>query len=588
VANHQSYKRTSYFLTPTKAEKEAINKEKKEDHAKAILDLVAERHGVESEQYQASHDHLQESFGISIPSSNEGGGSNEPEAEIPIDKQLIALALGIEVSEVDELDASPSELQLIENIGRLVAESRDPRLRALRLIRESAGDPTTNFLYGVFKPERLEELRQEALSELHDLGSKTTQVKSEIFVRVVDAWQEGDDPNIAEATLGFGQNDVQLIWNVFVRQAGTYRVRIDGLAKTDPDTNDIYHIRITANGIEHVLKISAALNFGTSAIDLEPGEYTIQFRDVAMSDAVISLFRVEKDLGKADVVVANHRVESFVPDHWVHLETTNDASITEDSPVWLLVHGRNDSFDREDSSMANLAASFNNHEALEGAVVTLEWSKLSQSLSLKASDWIPVVARIAHRKLTALGIDATQLKLFGHSWGSYVAHDLAAEFGQVNTLVALDPARDLPLLNAFYYVDFDSVAKVSWAFISSALGDTRRAATANHTFRIDSNNTNDITDVVKEHRFAVDIVARMLDIPRKGTTAAETKISNLIDIFDDSLKPAWADKPPWRPGESPNYEGFIRIGRSLITGEIELRSLRYMSGTDDEVLIVID
>ena len=67
------------------------------------------------------------------------------------------------------------------------------------------------------------------------------------------------------------------------------------------------------------------------------------------------------------------------------------------------------------------------------------------------------------------GFVGSQLNLVGHSWGSYVADELAKGMSGVNTIVALDPAENgLGSWNPEDpgEIDFNRDSMFSWAFYS--------------------------------------------------------------------------------------------------------------------------
>jgi peptidoglycan hydrolase-like protein with peptidoglycan-binding domain/pimeloyl-ACP methyl ester carboxylesterase len=143
-------------------------------------------------------------------------------------------------------------------------------------------------------------------------------------------------------------------------------------------------------------------------------------------------------------------------------------------------------------------------------VLTLDWGSIAQAgldngpPPDNTAKWIAPVGEWAHDQLQQLGFAPNQLTLVGHSLGTYVSAELAAQFGddKVKNLIALDPAfpaNNMVLIG--YDVDgrtsekdspraFRDVADNSLSFVSQNLtpisggvaGDSDQAATADNSF----------------------------------------------------------------------------------------------------------
>src|SRR6185295_15985755 len=107
-----------------------------------------------------------------------------------------------------------------------------------------------------------------------------------------------------------------------------------------------------------------------------------------------------------------------------------------------------------------------------------------------AEDSIVPAAQWAASALTRYGFSGTNLNLVGHSFGSYVADEIAQRIpGGVNALVTLDPAADVPGgydPTANDEVDFARDSFFSWSFHSSSLGNEYTPATADESFIVNS------------------------------------------------------------------------------------------------------
>jgi pimeloyl-ACP methyl ester carboxylesterase len=165
-------------------------------------------------------------------------------------------------------------------------------------------------------------------------------------------------------------------------------------------------------------------------------------------------------------------------------------SLKPDMPVWVIVHGRNDN--EGSDQMEELARNLRSYEV---QVVSVDWSKGAADnitpIGLEGSKWIEAVGAWTTNQLRASGFDGEKLKniyLIGHSWGSFVAYEIAKHTGaKVGGIIALDPAADSALLGGHYdtsQVDFSFYAEKSYAFHSSMFGNRELALTATQSFRI--------------------------------------------------------------------------------------------------------
>lgn len=177
-----------------------------------------------------------------------------------------------------------------------------------------------------------------------------------------------------------------------------------------------------------------------------------------------------------------------------------DTSIEGNKETWIAIHGRNDNY----YGFLPLALAIDQSRPNAQALV-LDWSPAAADnvgpVGLEGAEWIPYVAQWVADVLKRLGVAQSQTYLVGHSWGSYVAHDIAADagapdrivqprregdtLGHVGGIVALDPAREgwgYGLLGGGV-VDFGAVSARSWAFYGDGeFGSASLAGTADESF----------------------------------------------------------------------------------------------------------
>ncbi|MFO0879777.1 MAG: right-handed parallel beta-helix repeat-containing protein [Gemmataceae bacterium] len=237
-----------------------------------------------------------------------------------------------------------------------------------------------------------------------------------------------------------------------------------------------------------------------------PGYYLLQVIDQANVVAEVNESN-NSGLGftrdTAPVVVTgsdlNGRLRAnFSPSRdWIDVSLTrqNGQPIQFDRMTWLVIHGRADDSgvnEAEESSFEKLAAVLSARRPND-QVLLLDWSEGSKDnhpsdIGLDGAGWIPFVGTWVKEVLKQLGIESSQLGLIGHSWGSYVAYEIAKQVdGKSERIVALDPATAaMPDRYPFWEVDFGKESAHAWAFYGDGLyGSGLLASTADAAFKFD-------------------------------------------------------------------------------------------------------
>src|SRR3989344_194182 len=167
-------------------------------------------------------------------------------------------------------------------------------------------------------------------------------------------------------------------------------------------------------------------------------------------------------------------------------------------PVWVVMHGMNSS--ENEDKIDNLSQAFHGYaETEEIQLVTVNWDEGAKDIVGMGRDapWTEAVGTWTARQLIAAGIHPTLVDGIGHSHGTYVLYALGKELLNItgkpmNTLIALDPAGNIPLISNFDHgnIDFSSVARNSMAFEGSIIADSDwLASTASTAFRVESPST---------------------------------------------------------------------------------------------------
>lgn len=193
---------------------------------------------------------------------------------------------------------------------------------------------------------------------------------------------------------------------------------------------------------------------------------------------------------------------------WIERVDDSTKAIDPTLRTWIVIHGRNGSSHEENIKAVTTAID----QALPGdQVLVLDWSEgavepFGWAGPFFKEDWIPRVAAEAKNALIDLGFLGSALNLVGHSWGSYVADEIAALMpGGVCTIVALDPAENgLGNYNPDNpgEIDFAGHSKFSWAFYSEdgtlnvpgfgVPGNEETPTTAHEAFVVQDSNHSDI------------------------------------------------------------------------------------------------
>ncbi len=180
----------------------------------------------------------------------------------------------------------------------------------------------------------------------------------------------------------------------------------------------------------------------------------------------------------------------------------NPGPIDPNVRTWIVIHGWRSS--RTNQNIAEATASLAQVRP-DDQVLTLDWRAAADTSVLDPFDAeasIVPVAKWAASALAAYGFHGTNLNLVGHSFGSYVADQLAENLGGVDTIVALDAAENIP--GGFdpedpAQVNFARDSLFSWSFHTSVLGSAESPVTADEAFVVEG----DQVDPIDAHGDAV-------------------------------------------------------------------------------------
>ena len=148
-----------------------------------------------------------------------------------------------------------------------------------------------------------------------------------------------------------------------------------------------------------------------------------------------------------------------------------------------------------------------------------------------------------------------QLNLVGHSFGAYIAAEIAERYpGKVNSIVALDPAANAvpsvydPVWND--NVHFSRDARWSWAFYASDLGNETVPTRSSEAFKLSS----DFLLPWNAHGAVVGFFAYAIMNPNDPICA----LFSLSSLLDNQYGPWVLDRYRSNPAEPTLYEAIIR------------------------------
>lgn len=211
--------------------------------------------------------------------------------------------------------------------------------------------------------------------------------------------------------------------------------------------------------------------------------------------------------------------------------------------TFIVIHGRTDS--EGSGQMSELSKSIYNFTKGIGAqVITIDWHEaandltkilLANKVDIGEADWTPIVAHWIASQIRSIGIDPAKINLPVHSHGSFIAFFAAKELGGVNSILALDPAADAPLVNKVNstQIDFSQVSKTSWVIESSVIGSNARSVSADYSFYVDSG-MNRLLDPIQAHGYAVSSASALIQgsVSEKRNDPFYTPFFSLSHLLD--------------------------------------------------------
>jgi pimeloyl-ACP methyl ester carboxylesterase len=255
-------------------------------------------------------------------------------------------------------------------------------------------------------------------------------------------------------------------------------------------------------------------------------------------------------------------------DRLVFLSRVDKPELPIDSAktTWIVIHGwRSDSNDIMIREMAQALVQSRPNDQ----VLTLDWGSIAQSGLLDpwaAAAGIVPTGSWAAAALTREGFSGHQINLVGHSFGSYIANEIAKNFpSKINSIVALDPAANAvssqydPVSNG--NVNFSRNTDWSWAFHSSSLGNEYTPVTASEAFIFDSG-----LWPKGAHSLPLKAFAQMIMNPQDPLNF----LFSIDNLLDKTYGPWVSDKKSsffFFDDVVPGYEAVISIpGGGAITG----------------------
>lgn len=238
----------------------------------------------------------------------------------------------------------------------------------------------------------------------------------------------------------------------------------------------------------------------------------------------------------------------------------SDDPIDPTKQTWVVIHGRNGSFDGTDGNVMQQLAEAVDVASGDDQVITLDWRDGADSplvTDFFGESWLLPVAQWAMQSLTAYGFTTSLVNLVGHSWGGVISGELAGAFpGGVNTVVAIDPAEDaIPPFGTTYStnnVTFGGEnSSYSWAFYSKdglggLAGNEETPTTADEAFVVADS----------EHTVVVQLVTAMILNP-VGSASRFFSLDRLLAMNDGPWQRNSVTENGVIAAESGGYEALI-------------------------------
>ncbi len=229
-------------------------------------------------------------------------------------------------------------------------------------------------------------------------------------------------------------------------------------------------------------------------------------------------------------------------------------------PVWIVIHGMNSNQDKGVNMIAN---ELWQSRYISGQVVTVNWEEAAKSYTTQDAPWTKSVGGWVTQQLVHAGFSPSQINAVGHSHGTYVAYAMANEIiemtdgkEQINTIVALDPANNVPHISGFRVgeMKFSNVSRNSIGIEGSLIaGSDDLVTTTDSAYKIDSSNTEPY-QIFTEHSLPIYTFANLL---KAGRIASETVPKNLL--LSEIMASAEMQKLVIQTDTVGSYEGIISV-----------------------------
>lgn len=212
--------------------------------------------------------------------------------------------------------------------------------------------------------------------------------------------------------------------------------------------------------------------------------------------------------------------------------------------TWVAIHGWRDAPTDVHRVATAIDAAPGRNQVFE-----VDWSPAAASTDTNAVALrVPEVGAWVAKKLTSWGIAGQNVNLVGHSYGAYMADEIAMRIpGGVNRVVALDTAIPAIAGTDRENVNFAAHSKYAVAFVGSAFAHQAVSRTADQTILLDVGDFSQGQSHTNVREFFANVLQR-------DTSANPDRISNLFGV--DTIGSS-AARPFLRDGLGNGYEARI-------------------------------
>jgi pimeloyl-ACP methyl ester carboxylesterase len=267
----------------------------------------------------------------------------------------------------------------------------------------------------------------------------------------------------------------------------------------------------------------------------------------------------------------------------VSLHRTDGLAIDPTQATWIIIHG----WDSSPSSFTDMVSAIHGQRPGD-QILVLDWSAAANTGIFDPGDAearVPLVAAWAAGALSGLGFSGSNINEIGHSFGAYVAEEIAERIsGGVNTIVALDPAVDVATRgyhpDAPGEVNFAAVSQFSWAFHDSDSATLNLSTLDGLGSSITSQTADDAIDVANSNHTEIPTLFTYLISHPNDTVGQDFTLQRLLNHTAGPWLPNQFDSNGASSAGS-EFEGVM----TAASGGVTPQSINFVPNATSEIAV---